>query len=554
MEFPGGETKCESTISVLDELENIFDSFEEDRVERDQHDIRKEEIYSCAYCPFKGDSVSVVAEHQKLEHEKNLDRIKTVKMFTIKPFEPFANLKVTKNDPKIISKHKKRSLNTDSIAAKKTFCKLCGICCESKRELRNHFKISHKEKTIFNCNDCQYGSNFLPNLKSHKETKHESKIFKCEHCEFKSTWNTSFLSHQRDKHNIYQRKSKYFGKGSQPVKCQNCDYIASSSKRLDMHKYKRHNLNERSHVCEQCDFSSVSEKGLKSHILFMHPLKSEARTYICTLCNTAHYSAKNLREHRTKAHGMYKNHQKDNRCELCDFVTNKPNILHEHIEAIHEGKQYPCHLCNYVGQFKRYLAVHIKEVHGKEESHFCDICSFVSNKKRSLAKHKKNNHTEKLFQCKTCSYKAPWKWKLIKHQKVHDQEASRSFAYDEKLKKFMCDICEYATSWKYELSVHKARVHEGIVFPCNDCDYEGKTRKHLSNHNQNVHTKKEIDKLFRCEKCNYKTKKNGCLITHILRIHKENNEEPAHQMNEEDEENFLQIVQQLRTEYKLGKL
>ena len=51
-------------------------------------------------------------------------------------------------------------------------CKLCSGEFSSRKYLRSHFQPSHQDWLVFACDDCDYGSDWVANLKTHKELKH----------------------------------------------------------------------------------------------------------------------------------------------------------------------------------------------------------------------------------------------------------------------------------------------------------------------------------------------------------------------------------------------
>ena len=111
------------------------------------------------------------------------------------------------------------------------FCSECNHSpFESHSLILKHFKTNHPGKNIFKCIDCNYSSNFISNINTHRNSKHERKLLHCEKCQFKTTWNTSFWNHKRNIHGEHQRKSKYYSVGKDFL-CDGCG-LSTVSKEL----------------------------------------------------------------------------------------------------------------------------------------------------------------------------------------------------------------------------------------------------------------------------------------------------------------------------------
>ena len=102
--------------------------------------------------------------------------------------------------------------------------------------------------------------------------------------------------------------------------------------------------------CDQCDFSSVSEQGLKTHNKRKHTkAKVEEGTdsfpKMCNLCEKLFESEIDMKKH-LKTHS-YK--QIEYRCEECDFLGATPHTMEVHLGKCHSD-QFECGLCEYVAK------------------------------------------------------------------------------------------------------------------------------------------------------------------------------------------------------------
>ena len=113
-------------------------------------------------------------------------------------------------------------------------CTVCGGILKSYRTRIAHYKKEHPNDRIFNCMDCKYATNYLPNMKNHTDSIHEKKVRQCPHCSYNSTWQCSLLEHMRNVHGVFQNKSKY--RDGQPILCDDCGFSTFNKKQFNSHK------------------------------------------------------------------------------------------------------------------------------------------------------------------------------------------------------------------------------------------------------------------------------------------------------------------------------
>ena len=118
-------------------------------------------------------------------------------------------------------------------------CSICGIQLIDRKSLAlvKHYQTEHPYDKIFNCKDCKYATNYLPNLNTHASSKHEKKVRQCSLCSYNTTWNTSFLEHMRYAHGLFQKKSKNFVESeTHPILCDDCGFSSYNQKQFNGHK------------------------------------------------------------------------------------------------------------------------------------------------------------------------------------------------------------------------------------------------------------------------------------------------------------------------------
>ena len=113
-------------------------------------------------------------------------------------------------------------------------CSVCGEILQSNKMRIAHYKKEHPNDHIFNCKDCKYATNYLPNLKNHTDSIHEKKVRQCPHCSYKSTWQTSLLEHMRNVHGVFREKSKCWD--GQQILCHDCGFSTFNKKHFNSHK------------------------------------------------------------------------------------------------------------------------------------------------------------------------------------------------------------------------------------------------------------------------------------------------------------------------------
>ena len=219
-------------------------------------------------------------------------------------------------------------------------CLICGIKLVSKKFQIHHFNKEHQNDRIFNCKDCNYATNYLPNLNTHVSAMHEKKVRQCSHCSFNTTWNTSFHEHMRFAHAFFKKKLKPSDENkSQPVLCDDCGFSTFSQKQFNAHKLVN------------CQSQSIIQY-----------VSNEAAKYPCDQCN---------------------------------YKTTQKGHLKRHIQSIHEGVKFPCDQCKYKATFKGNLLLHKRAIHESIKyfnKYPCDQCDYKTTRKQQLLKHIKSRH------------------------------------------------------------------------------------------------------------------------------------------------------------------
>ena len=425
-----------SVSSVLDELQDLFDSFGDSKTENfvDEdidsldHDekgsdndeniletIRGDVDLSCEDCVFETNSENILNLHRNYLHGTNL------------PVKGSLNIHV-----KIKPQATKRNVSSNVVTR---HCYICSFEGNSLRELIEHYGKEHNGEKIFKCDICKYESNWPVNMKNHKESVHDPKIYECESCDYKNKWKAALLEHKREKHGIFSRPTKYTEKTNGPVKCDLCDYLPKTSKRLQVHKIKYHK--ERKYTTK-----SKSNKKEKSAIQLSQTKSSKQRKSL----------KKNSKPKQT-------NQAISNsiQCDECQLVFKSSASKWRHKTIQHEGRTYPCNECEYKSSYQQGLAAHKSAKH-EGKSVKCDLCEQNFKYMGDLKRHKDYKHNGLFHSCGQCGAKHQNLSQLEKHTKV----AHEGYRYK-------CIACNREFKRKDQLKEHTKVMHENYGYFCNEC-------------------------------------------------------------------------------------
>ena len=140
--------------------------------------------------------------------------------------------------------------------------------------------------------------------------------------------------------------------------------------------------------CDQCDFSSVSEQGLKTHSKRKHTnavIEKEMESFpkMCSLCEKQFDCEITLKRHM-KTHS-YK--QIEYRCEECDFLGATPFTMEVHLGKSHSDK-FECGLCEFVAKDLETLDMHLFTC----EIYQCEECEKRFKNIKDIKEHLTNEH------------------------------------------------------------------------------------------------------------------------------------------------------------------
>ena len=212
--------------------------------ERDAMKPDNDGLYFCTTpgCQFKTKTKTVIVRH-----------IKVVKKHQVRNYIP----KLSAEDEALISSAVK--IDEDG----KYFCatKDCKYRGKYKPGLVRHLKVVHLNMVSFICALCRYVSKFNQSLTEHVSAMHEKVKQACKFCDYTSTHKGSISNHMRKTHGNKKQK-----------KCLECTYETFSNDMLKNHINGKHL--KKLLFCDQCDFQTTWESGIRSHNKKYHEKES----------------------------------------------------------------------------------------------------------------------------------------------------------------------------------------------------------------------------------------------------------------------------------------
>ncbi|KAF2879545.1 hypothetical protein ILUMI_26629 [Ignelater luminosus] len=302
----------------------------------------------------------------------------------------------------------------------KFICHLCKNDMKmSEEELRQHFRIEHKEKRLrlklhkedaVRCDLCPKQFRLLKSLKEHMET--HSNQFICETC------NMNF------------------------------------KKVLDYILHLRLHNSEEVFNCVMCEFKTDSVNDITTHVNCLH---SQNNQYKCKTCGKEFQMLSWFQEHKN-----YHNGDKPFECDFCLKKFFYSRYLTAHKNSIHKEdiklppNTHECVICNKKYQHKNSLDLHMN-VHTGNVA-ICDICGKILASKEKLRFHMRIHTGYKPFSCSFCGKCFTKKSILIEHERVHTGE-----------KPYTCEHCFRGFSQRSSLVIH-TRGHTGEKpYVCHIC-------------------------------------------------------------------------------------
>jgi hypothetical protein len=273
--------------------------------------------YKCKECQYSFISRSAIKDHIQEKHTI-IQKLTPKKRILLETED--CNLCIEKLPTIYLKRHYKKVHG-------RYICMYCSNVYYRKfKMLQDHLKIVHeKNKSIYNCDSCQFVCNKKNNLKLHILNTHitASKNYCCEPCNIQYHLKSELISHLK----THGYKTIHH--------CNICSQIFITKNELNDHVKIKHN-----YLCNICCIDCKTVHILGIHCRLYH---YNNWSFICNICKSSFNSESSIimhcEFHRYKDKIKFKNNlyykKTDYYCNICDHYFMTPTVLKLHMANKH---------------------------------------------------------------------------------------------------------------------------------------------------------------------------------------------------------------------------
>ncbi|XP_008175005.2 zinc finger protein 808-like [Chrysemys picta bellii] len=214
-----------------------------------------------------------------------------------------------------------------------------------------HVLPSRSLSQLYKCEQCNYITYVLSNLKLHTRIHTGEKPHSCDTCQKKFR-----TSGHLNRHKLVHLKMEC-------LKCRNCDYSTDKWQSLKWHLASHSDeknlagskVQEQSllpvkiYKCEECGYATAHSGNFKQHLR----IHTGEKPYKCDQCTLAFRTSSHLKRHLLTHLKL--------RCNECEFSTIDRCALEKHVKTHKDKKMYKCQKCNVI-----LSTIHLLEKHKKQ--------------------------------------------------------------------------------------------------------------------------------------------------------------------------------------------
>ena len=315
----------------------------------------------------------------------------------------------------------------------------CGICGKINwpPELRNHFKNVHEGNKEHTCDACGKGFTTERMLAFHIKTIHEGQKTKiCNICGEAFKYYNNLKKHLMAVHEVEQNpstsassKENDFKEKLKVLECKQFNDKSNSigddsweelpvrtfrERKVQIYNNKEEGdfddeiSDEEQNVrskCEVCGRIFFKQEMLDSHVKKVHegkklePANAAAGENIIVKSEIED----TIPDDDTKWDIQKDKESKRFKCDACDCVYTRRNLLNNHVKVVHKGKGHKCDICGKIFATKWDLTRHVSCVHEKKRIFCCQMCPKSYANKADLDRHMRDfvheNKADDKFEC-----------------------------------------------------------------------------------------------------------------------------------------------------------
>ncbi|XP_048000945.1 gastrula zinc finger protein XlCGF46.1-like [Leguminivora glycinivorella] len=211
---------------------------------------------------------------------------------------------------------------------------------------------------------------------------------------------------------------------------------------------------------------------------------------------------KNLQETYIMSRATYDSTtQEKSDTETCSNTTHKIEEIEHGVQnftqMVYDSKRRPktifnCNHCSFTAPFKSLILKH--QVKHERISFKCDHCSYTTTYKKNIQRHVMRHMGKNRLDCTLCSFTSLFRSHMIRHQMTHTGKTNTLLN---------CDHCSYTTPFEGYMRRHKISQHtnkDRKRFMCNVCACQYNSKKYLK-----IHLMRHAgEKPLKCSNCTYK--------------------------------------------------